>query len=82
VGLSWHCLACLRLAVSVWSCLGLSWFLLACLGDTSLQSRAESELKRHEGAAGGSCQLRHSDASQRGISDVFLSEWPSLVAVL
>ena len=50
------------------------------LGDTSLRSRAVSELIRHEGAARGSCQLRHSDASKRGISDLFLSECPSLVA--
>ena len=45
-------------------CLVMSWSVLVSFGFSG----------RHEGAAGGSCQLRHSDASQRGISDLFLSE--------
>ena len=52
---------------------------LVCLG---LGSRAVSKLIRHEGAVRRPCQLRHSDASQNGIIDLFLSESPSLVAAL
>ena len=47
---------------------------MSSVGDTSLRSRTVSELIRHDGAARGSCQLRHSGALQRGISDLFLSE--------
>ena len=44
------------------------------LGDTALRSRAVSELMRHEGAARGSRQLRHSDASKSCISDYLMAE--------